>query len=86
MKTIERMTNPYFQDIDCVKVLKGKHVRHDPNEPDNEFEDLEWFSSQEVHNDGGSDREAIDENHSFTVDPLIIQPSIDLIEEGPRRS
>ena len=26
MKTIERITNPYFQDIDFAKVLKGKHV------------------------------------------------------------
>ena len=36
MKTIERMTNPYFQDIDFAKVLKGKHVRQDPDEPDDE--------------------------------------------------
>ena len=85
MKTMERMTNPYFQDIDFAKVLKGKHVRQDPDEPDNEFEYVEQFSSQEVGNDGGSDREEIDENHSFTVDPLTIQPSRDLIEEGPRR-
>ena len=82
MKTIERMTNPYFQDIDFAKVLKGKHVRHDPDEPDNELEDLERFSSQEVGNDGGSDREEIDKNHSLRVNPLTIQPSLDLIEEG----
>ena len=66
--------------------MKGKHVRQDPDEPDNEFEDVEWFSSQEVGNHGGSDREENDENHSFTVDPLTIQPSLDSIEEGPRRS
>ncbi len=48
MKTIERMTHPYFQDIDFAKVLKVKHVRQDPDEPDNEFEDVEWFSSLEI--------------------------------------
>ena len=53
MKTIERMTNPYFQDIDFAKVLKGKHVRQDLDEPDNELENVEGLSSQEVGNDGG---------------------------------
>ncbi len=62
MKTIERRTNPYFQDIDFANVLKGKHVRQDPDEPDNEFEGVEWFSSQEVGNDSGSDREDTDEH------------------------
>ena len=41
MKTLERMANPYFQDIDFAKVLKGNYVRQDPDEPDNEFEDVE---------------------------------------------
>ncbi len=79
MKTIERMTNPYCQEIFFAKVLKGKYVRQDPDEPDNEFEDVERFSSHEVSNVVGSDREEIDENHSFTVDPLTTQPSLDLI-------
>ena len=32
MKTMERMTNPCFQDNEFCKVMKGKHVTHDPEE------------------------------------------------------
>ena len=57
MKTMERTTNPYFQDTDFAKVMKGKHVRQDSDEPDDELEDVKGISSQEIGNDGGSDRE-----------------------------
>ena len=40
MKTMEKMTNLYFQDTNFAKVMKGKHVRQDPGEPDDELEDV----------------------------------------------
>ena len=66
--------------------MKSKHVRQDLDEPDNEFKDVEQFSSHEVSNVGGSDREDIGMNHSITMEPLTSQRSLDLIEEGPKRS
>ncbi len=62
MKTVERMTNPYFQDTEFAKVMKGNYVRQDPDEPDDELKDVEGLSSQEVGNDSRSDRENIDIN------------------------
>ena len=32
MKTVERMTNPCFQDTDFATVMKGKHVINDCEE------------------------------------------------------
>ena len=38
MKAMERMTNPCFQDKDFAKVMKGKHVKQDPDEFRVDFE------------------------------------------------
>ena len=41
MKTIERMTNPCFQDTPFATVMKGKHVLNEPDETDLESYHIE---------------------------------------------
>ena len=53
MKTIERMTNPCFQETSFATVMKGKHVLNQPDEPDLESDHVEESSGQVI----GGDRE-----------------------------
>ena len=53
MKTIERVTNPCFQETSFATVMKGKHVLNQPDEPDLESDHVEESSGQVI----GGDRE-----------------------------
>jgi hypothetical protein len=53
MKTIERMTNPCFQETSFATVMKGEHVLNGPDEPDHESDHEEKSSGQVI----GGDRE-----------------------------
>lgn len=51
MKTIERMTNPCFQNTPFVTVMKGKHVLNEPDETDLESYHVEESSGQAMVGD-----------------------------------
>ena len=53
MKTIERMTNPCFQEAPFASVMKGRHVLNEPDEADLDSDHVEEFSGQAK----GGDRE-----------------------------
>jgi hypothetical protein len=55
MKTIERMTNPCFQDTPFASVMKGKHVLNEPDETDLESYHIEESSGQALVGDREED-------------------------------
>ena len=46
MKTMERITNPCFQDTPFATVMKGKHVLNEPDETDLESYHVDESSGQ----------------------------------------
>ena len=76
MKAMEKMTNPCFQDKDFAKVMKGKHMKQDPDEFCCEFESAE--ASVHVEEEGlivkilTKDRFAPDNQYS----PPVVNSSI----------
>ena len=67
MKTIERMTNPCFQDTPFATVMKGKHVLNEPDETDLESYHIEESSGQAML----GDREAEASNKRKQKDPPL---------------
>ena len=59
MKTVERMTNPCFQDTEFASVMKGKHIM-------NALEETMLASVGEV---SGSEKECVNDEENDELNP-----------------